>query len=228
MHDKISLEFKQCVSPWGEIGMHAAAVQGNFWWLYLIPVMDSGRTQSPRPCPLGCSSRSAWWCAEQGAGSMCLLTTICSRTLSGQTQPCPLGREVNTSITFQYSTWEDGHNLKWCVMCDTYRHSGSWQRLTWSLVYTCTCNFLWCWDIQHSYRSQATGTHWYLWNTQYVSHVQYILIMEISWSCVFPISDLFRTPNEPYKYRYQIWRAAFHIECSGISRWQTNGDDVRL
>lgn len=97
---------------------------------------------------------------------MCLLTPICSRTPSGQTQPCPLGREVDTSVIFQCNAWENGHSLKWCVMCDTYRHSGSWQRLTWSLVYKCTCSFLWCWDIQHSYRSQATGTHWCLWNTQ--------------------------------------------------------------
>lgn len=32
-----------------------------------------------------------------------------------------------------------------------------------------TCSFLWCSDIQHSYRSRAAGTHWCLWNMQYVS-----------------------------------------------------------
>lgn len=62
----------------------------------------------------------------------------------------------------------------------------------------------------------------------YLVHYDYGNIMK---SC-FP-KDLFRTPSEPlsqtwYKYRYQIWRIAFHMECSEISRWQSSGDDVRL
>lgn len=61
------------------------------------------------------------------------------------------------------------YNFKWRKQNNTYKHSGSWQHLTCSLVYMCTCSFLWCWDIQRSYKSQAAGTHWCLWKVGFVS-----------------------------------------------------------
>lgn len=57
---------------------------------------------------------------------------------------------------------------------NTYRHSGFWQDLTYSLVYMCTCSFLWCWDIQRFYIFQATGTRWCLWNRQSTSVISNI------------------------------------------------------
>lgn len=69
---------------------------------------------------------------------------------------------------------------------NTYRHSGFWQDLTYSLVYMCTCSFLWCWDIQRFYIFQATGTRWCLWNRQSTSVISNISwLMEISWSHVY-------------------------------------------
>jgi len=142
--------------------------QGNFLVLYLIPAEDSGHTRGPRPCPRGCSSRSAWWCDEPSAESMNSLTRTGSRTPSGQTQPCPLGREVKMYLSqMQYMTeWPQ----VWIMCSYTYRHNGSCRGLKRSLVYRCTWSFLWCWDIQRAYRAQAAGTHWHLWNMQCVSH----------------------------------------------------------
>lgn len=137
-------------------------------WLYLIPVTDSVHSQHPRPCPLGCSSRSAWWCVEEEAESRRLLAAIGSTTPSGRTLPCQLRRWS----LHQYKLLINAIHEKeiYREIKHTYRHSDSGQRLTCSPVYTCTCSFLWCWDTQHSYRSQAKGTHWCLWNMQYDSH----------------------------------------------------------
>lgn len=43
---------------------------------------------------------------------MCLPTPTGSTKPSDQTQPCPLGREVDTSIVFQFKKQENGHSFK--------------------------------------------------------------------------------------------------------------------
>lgn len=133
----------------------------------------------------------------------------------GGKQTCP---------SYSSATQKKGNSLEWCITCifhrqgdDTYRHSACFQGPTCSLIYMCTCSFLWCSDIQHSYRSRAAGTHWCLWNMQYVSR---------GTSGAFPDYEAmfffcWETPSEPLhktrcKYRYQTRCVALHIEYTDV------------
>lgn len=160
-----------------------------FWWLYLKLAKDSDRIRRPRPCPLGCSSRSASWCVGPEAESTCLPILIGSIAPSGETQLCPLRREANSAVISQFKKqrWLQSSTIYYLddiqIRKDTYRRIACFRGPACSPVCTCTCSFLWCSGIRHSYRSQARGTRWCLRKRQEETTNFCKLIRMWDWEC---------------------------------------------